>query len=90
MISIVSILITICILVVQNYLSTRRYWGLGAIVPTLYLIFAIWFKVYKAPTFESWLLILLGGILLGIWANGREKYKKKINKEMDKMKSIDI
>ena len=88
--SILAIVITICILVVQNYLSTRRYWWLGVIVPIIYLIFAIWFKVYKAPTFAPGLLILLGGILLGIWANGRERYKKKINKEIDKMKSIDI
>lgn len=85
-----TIVITIFILGVQNYLSTRRYWGLGIIAPALYVIFAIWFKVYKAPTFETWLLILLGGILLGIWANGREQYKKKINKEIDKMKSKDI
>ena len=90
MISIPSILITICILVVQYYLSTRRYWVLGVVVPTLYFIFAIWFKVYMAPTFKTGLLILIGVILLGIWADGREKYKKKINKEIDKMKSKDI
>lgn len=86
----VTILITILIVGVHNYLSTRRYWGLGGIIPALYVIFAIWFKVYKAPTFKTGLLILLGSILLGIWANGREKYKKKINKEIDKMKSKDI
>ncbi|WP_270564668.1 hypothetical protein [Clostridium beijerinckii] len=86
----ITILITIFILGVQNYLSTRRYWWLGAIVPGLYVIFAIWFKVYKAPMFETGLLILLGVILLGIWANGREQYKKKINKEINKMKSKDI
>ena len=85
-----SILITVFTLAVQNYLSTRRYWGLGGIIPILYFMFAIWFKVYKAPTFQTGLLIILGIILLGIWANGREQYKKKINKEIDKMKSKDI
>jgi len=87
---ILAILITIFILAVHNYSSTRRWWGFGGIIPALYVIFAIWFKVYKAPTFKTALLIIVGGILLGIWANGREKYKKKINKEIDKMKSKDI
>ena len=85
-----SIIITIIILATQHYLSTRKYWWTGAIIPIIYGVFAIWFKVYKAPSFKISLLIIIGLILLGIWADGREKYKKKINKEMDKMKSEDI
>lgn len=87
---VLPIIITIFILVIQNYLSTRQYGALGGIMPALYVIFAIWFKVYKAPTFKTGLLILLGSILIGIWVNGRDQYKKKINNEMAKMKSKDI
>lgn len=45
--SLLDILITIVILVVQNYLSTRRYWWFGGIVPTIYLIFAIFLRGLK-------------------------------------------
>lgn len=86
----VSILITIFIVAVQYYLSTRRYWALGGVIPILYFMFAIWFKVYKAPSFRTSLLIMLAVTLLWIWENGRKQYKNKINKEIDKMKSKDI
>lgn len=86
----ITIFITIFALAVQQYLSTRRYWALGGILPALYTIFAVWFKVYKAPSFHTGLLIILGTTLLSVWASGREQYKNKLKKEMDKMKSKDM
>ena len=81
-----SLLITVFILGVQHYASTRKYYQIGAIIPILYGIFAIWFKVYKAPNFKIWTLLIIELILLSIWAEGREVYKKRINKMKPKDK----
>ena len=88
--TILTILITISLLGGQHYLSTRKQWWLGGILPVLYTGFATWFKVCKAPEFRLFSLIIVGIVLLGIWADGRNKYKKKIDKEIEKMKSTDL
>ena len=87
---IISIIITIFLLGIQHYLSTRSRGIFGGIIPLIYIIFAIWFKLYEAPTFKTWTLFIVALVLLGIWAEGRELYKKKVQKELDKMKSKDI
>lgn len=85
-------LIIILILVISHFLSTRERAWLGAIVPTIYVII-IWrlLMTTELNFSEGRLPILLGfTIFLGIWANGRESFKKKRKKELDKMKSYDM
>ena len=74
-----SIVVAIMIIGTQHYLSSRKHWIWGGIIPVLYTIFSVWFCVYKAPDFNSGYLIFMGIVLLGIWAQCRENYKNKIN-----------
>lgn len=87
---VLSIIITVVILAVQHYLSTRRQWQLGGILPVVYAAFAVWFKIYCAPEFKILPLLIVWLVLLSIWAEGRKKYEKKINKEINEMKSKDL
>ena len=88
--TVLTIFITVSLLAGQHYLSSRKQWWLGWILPLIYTGFVVWFKVCMAPEFRLFSLIIIGVVLLGIWAEGRDKYKKKIDKEIEKMKSTDL
>ncbi|MBU8691116.1 hypothetical protein KM918_27950 [Priestia megaterium] len=84
-----SILITIIVLGTQHYLSTRNNPYLGGILPVGYIIFISFFftkLVSENDRFSSFLMIIVGlTVLLGIWTSGREKLKKKRQKELDRI-----
>ncbi|WP_372439973.1 hypothetical protein [Priestia endophytica] len=84
-----SILITIIVLSTQHYLSTRNNPYLGSILPVGYIIFISFFftkLVSGNDKFSSISMIIVGlTILLGIWISGREKLKKKRQKELDRI-----
>jgi hypothetical protein len=84
-----SILITIIVLGTQHYLSTRNNPYLGGILPAGYIIFISFFftkLVSGYDKFSSFFMIIAGlTIFLGIWASGREKLKKKRQKELDRI-----
>ncbi|WP_240377048.1 hypothetical protein [Bacillus piscicola] len=83
----------IATLIVQYFISKQRITIFGAILPTAYMIFIIWLVVnWEVPaTTENIVPLSLGLVLLlSGWINGKEAYKKKQKKEMDKMKGKDL
>lgn len=65
----------------------------GGIIPALILIGTIWiFASGRVPlTLRNIFLFLMANtIFFGDWANGREKYKKLQQAEMDRMKAQDL
>ena len=86
---IVGILVVIIILLVQAYLSSRKNPYLGAILPVVYIGFiSFFFNKLMADNdhFSTWLRIIaaLCG-LLSAWISGRERFKKKRQKELDRI-----
>ncbi|MCM3196535.1 hypothetical protein [Priestia megaterium] len=82
------------VLIAHNFLSTRAnvYWG--AIIPGAYLAFCGWLLFTGHQTdhpIKSTLLLLFGLLIFLIkWGVGRDTYKKKQEKELNKMKTQDI
>ncbi|AIF42902.1 hypothetical protein [Virgibacillus sp. SK37] len=90
-----NLLITILILVLQHFLSTRRKPLWGGLLPVFYIIFLICVKLLglfdSNETKDFWFIAILGTtILLSIWASGRESLAKKRKKELEKMESHDL
>jgi len=82
------ILITILILVISHFLATRERAWLGAIVPTIYVIaIGILINTTKLKLISNDILPFFVGLIvfLGIWASGRESFKQKRKKELDKI-----
>lgn len=81
------------LLTLQRTLSVREHWAFGGIMSLLLIPFTIWIYIFRdlAVNFKTiFPFILLFTILLGIWAEGREKRKKKYEQEIGKMKAHDI
>ncbi|WP_315906640.1 hypothetical protein [Priestia koreensis] len=93
---ILDFLPAVIILGVQYFLSTRRQSFWGAILPVLYVGFLIYGKATNLFTIkpgEKGLLFIgiLGTvILLGMWADGRERVTKKRQKEMDRLEAQNL
>ena len=89
---IIWVLICFIIVGIQHFLSTRNNAILGVILPILYTIVLtiIGFNLDKFTT--AFFLALLGGlvILLGTWSSGRNSVKRKLEKEIEIMKTKDI
>ncbi|MBK0010310.1 hypothetical protein IAE23_27980 [Bacillus sp. S35] len=87
-------LIVAIVLILHHFLSTRAnvYWG--AIIPGAYLILCVWLLCTGHQTdhpIKSSVLLLFGLLIFLIkWGVGRESYKKKQEKELNKMKTKDI
>lgn len=85
-----TIAITLIIGGVQKYLSTRRVWQLGAVVPLLSIatLIILYFVMQVSQTANY---IVVSAILLVlellIWIAGRHQYRKE---ELMKMKAKDI
>lgn len=88
---ILTIAIAITILATQNFLSTRKHWAFGALLPMAYTTFSIWFIMNKNVDTRMIVRLCIGLVIfLGIWCDGRVKLRKNLSKEMDKMISKDI
>ncbi|MBC6972425.1 hypothetical protein H9I32_08380 [Bacillus sp. Xin] len=87
--SVVRILVIVVIIVTQSFLSSRKNPYLGGILPVVYIGFIIFFfnkLLANGDYFSTWLTIM-GGLcgLLSIWISGRERFKKKRQKELDRI-----
>jgi len=87
------VLIYAGILAVQFFLSNRNniYWG--AILPVVHIVFLTWLFITNRieSTIGFILYLLLGTLFLCIeWKLGRKYFHKKIQKELDKMKTHDM
>ncbi|EOO33701.1 hypothetical protein [Bacillus mycoides] len=87
------VLIYASILAVQFFLSSRNniYWG--AILPVAHIVFLTWlFITSRIESTSGFILyLLLGMFFLCIeWNLGRKYFHKKIQKELDKMKTHDM
>ncbi|MBC6972460.1 hypothetical protein H9I32_08570 [Bacillus sp. Xin] len=86
---VVGILVTVVIIVIQSFLSSRKNPYLGGILPVAYIGFISFFfnKLFaNGDYFSTWLMILAGlCAFLSIWISGRERFKKKRQKELDRI-----
>lgn len=92
-----AIAITVVIIIIQNFLSTRKQWQLGAILPVLAVIFFFYnFYIVKSPlnvnTIRPFAILFV--ILLLDWIDGRIRFKKKEKEEteteLNKIKAHDL
>ncbi len=87
-----DVLIIAGILGVQYFLSTRNsvYWG--ALIPAVYVVWRTWVFIAEDQKFLSYVFILLLGLafLIGEWHQGRKAHRKKIERELELMKSQDM
>ncbi|RAS75495.1 hypothetical protein [Priestia endophytica] len=86
---VVGILIVIVIMIVQQFLSSRKNPYLGGILPVVYIGSVVFYfnkLMADGDHFSTWLMIVaaLCG-LLSIWISGRESFKKKRKKELDRI-----
>ena len=85
-----TIAVTLIIYSVQKYLSTRKVWQLGAVVPlfSIAVMIILYFVMQVSQTTNY---IFVGAFLLAleflIWIDGRHQYRKD---ELRKMKAKDI
>lgn len=85
-----TIAITLIITGSQKYLSTRKVWQLGAIIPVLSLVVMIvlYFATEIALTAEFIVpCAIIVALELFIWVDGRHQYRKA---ELNRMKAKDI
>ncbi|MFJ8072268.1 hypothetical protein ACIQZD_25725 [Peribacillus sp. NPDC096447] len=89
-----GLLITLMLLAIQYFLSTRNnpYWGV--VLPILYLSFLVYFRttgILEVGIIKLSLLFVVGeAFLLGYWIHGRQFLSNKRKKELEKMKTQDI
>lgn len=89
---IIWVLICFIIVGIQHFLSTRTNTIWGALLPILYTITLTIIGFYLDKFTTIFFLALLGGlvILLGAWSSGRNSVKRKLEKEIEIMKTKDI
>lgn len=78
-----TLIITIIIVCMQKYLSTKKAWQLGAIVPLISII--VFSSIQIAEFLVPCTIILV--LELVIWIDGRHQYRKE---ELNKMKVKDL
>ena len=90
--NLIRMIVIVCILATQYFLSSTKYKILGLIMPILCTIYSIYF--YLTENWPLWavclLLILFLIILGGEYKSGQQHYKKRKNLELNKMKSHDL
>ncbi|EOP17936.1 hypothetical protein ACW4EZ_30635 (plasmid) [Bacillus toyonensis] len=86
---VVGILVIVVIIVIQSFLSSRKNPYLGGILPVAYIGFISFFfnkLLANGDYFSTWIKIIAGLCgLLSIWISGRERFKKKRQKELDRI-----
>ena len=87
-------LIILVIFAAQQYLSTRDKVYLGAVIPVLYfaaLIYAQWSGLVEWSALKLVLYIIIGELfLVGYWISGRKMAANKREKELARMKALDL
>ncbi|HDK7167934.1 TPA: hypothetical protein PTV44_001793 [Clostridium botulinum] len=90
----ITILITIFLVALQQFLSRRKHFVFGLILPLFVVIGAGLFIMFKAETgtlgkwiFKFSVLLLVS---LSVYFEGRDKVKKKKKKELEKMTIKDL
>ncbi|PCF84084.1 hypothetical protein B4W75_12630 [Staphylococcus intermedius] len=89
---IITIVILIIMLAIQYFLSSSTNKYLGLIIPIVFSGFVIFMLVTdRLGIITSLVLLVLGLIfLLEQWYKGQKNNKRKMNKELTKMKSKDL
>lgn len=90
---ILALAIGIGIIALQVYLSRSKYWIFGGIIPLCFTIFTVWcfsFHTLKLSFSTVCPFILFIIALLSDWVEGRNNFKKKQQKELEKMKAKDL
>lgn len=91
---IITILVVLSLAATQYFLSKRKNFILGLIIPALIVVGSILFLIYiaKPGTIGFWIFrfLLLLGVSLEIYSEGRKKIKEKNKKELDKMTIQDL
>ncbi|AKO92922.1 hypothetical protein [Priestia filamentosa] len=86
---IVKILVVILILLIQEYLSTRKNPYLGGILPIVYIgVISLFFNrlMDNNDNSSTWVILIVALCgLLSTWISGRERFKKKRQKELDRI-----
>ncbi|WP_411167826.1 hypothetical protein ACH36K_11815 [Clostridium sp. MB05] len=93
MVLIIALGASAVMLIMQQLLSKRENWILGGILPIISLLFAIGvFNLRKIELNIGNVLpfIVLIGIQVSTWEEGRKKIKEKKELELNKMKSKDL
>ena len=85
-----SIVITLIIFGTQKYLSTRKSWQLGAVIPLLSIIIitVLFYTMHITLSMRSvipCMILVLMELLM--WLDGRHQYR---NQELIRMKAQDI
>lgn len=73
--------IAISIVGLQYFLSKKKHWAFGGILPVAYILFALWMLLYQAPTISKFSLVSMLIVLLEIWKEGRKKVKRDSGQE---------
>lgn len=71
----ISIIVTIILFVLQSYLSKRKQWYLGGIIPVLYIVFVVWYLQFPHEEVRYLKISVPLLIFLARWARGRNKFK---------------
>ncbi|MCJ8013906.1 hypothetical protein MUG84_19450 [Paenibacillus sp. KQZ6P-2] len=92
-IKIILWIVLIGLLILGRYASSRSSWGWGGIIPVVVLISSIvvFMNFDLSVTYKNiapYAMYLL--IHLIIWVEGRTAYRKRQQKELDKMNALDI
>lgn len=84
-----TIVLTLVIAVAQKYLSTRKLWQLGAIVPLISITILTGIYFAKQIPLNDFIFpcALLIFLEILVWVDGRHQYRKE---ELMKMKAKDI
>ena len=89
-----AIIISVALLALENFLSKRKNFIFGLILPILIIIGFVLFMVFKAQPHElgRWLFRfgLLFLITISVYFEGREALKAKRKKELEKMTIQDL
>ncbi|BDR64890.1 hypothetical protein DP145_09640 [Clostridium tetani] len=90
----ITILITILGLALQQFLSIRKHFVFGLILPLFIVIGAVLFIMFKAEagTLGKWIFrfSMLLVVSLSVYFEGRDKVKKDSKKELEKMTIQDL
>jgi len=88
-----NVFIIAAILAVQFFFSTRNHAYLGAVLPIVYFVLLTWsYLSNRMESFLGYILYLLLGLffLIAEWRGGRKYLLEKREKELEKMKTLDL
>lgn len=91
--TVLDLIVIVGTIAFQTYSGYRNNKWMGAILPLIFAVLVIFF-IFKGTltwSFRDIIMPILGiAILLNLYSSGVEYKKRKIKKELDKMKAKDI